>query len=401
MSSIIVIFIAVALLAWRFALLTGALRRARLGEAQLRLLAECGGEIGWIVAAESGQLLFISPAAAKLFGYAGAQQAALLQALAATLAGDLPQRMAALAGGDETQRQLNRELEQAHADGHAIPLEVTSTLVHDPRGTLLLVGTLRDVSALREQQKAQKKFASMISHEFRTPLATIDGAIQRLEMTADNVDDATRKRYRKIQTAVDRLLGMINEYLSPERMASIGRARQPNEVAPQQLLDTAANAANLAPRPVSIQVSGLPAYIRCDPEGMRLTLQILLENANKYSPPGTPIELVGRAAAEGGIEFLVIDHGPGLHEDEMGRVFEKFFRGRDVAALAGSGLGLYMARAVLEVHGGTVTVQNAAAGGAVFRIWLPITADSGKTLASSESNSDNSSTQDAFGDAHQ
>lgn len=397
MSSIIVIFLGIALLAWRFALLTSALRRARLGEAQLRLLAEQGGALGWIADARSGRLIFISPGVATLLGVSEADHPDKLQALATTLAGDLPQRVEALAAGDESQRQVSREIDQAHHDGTAIPLEIHSTLARDAGGTLLLVGTLRDISATRAQQLAQKKFASMISHEFRTPLATIDGAVQRLEMTADNVDENTRKRYRKIQMAVDRLLGMINEYLSPERMASIGRTKRADEAAPLDLLQTAAAAAKLEPRVITVQVRGLPALIRCDPEGMRLSLQILLENAGKYTPAGTPIELIGRPAEEGGIEFLVVDHGAGLHDDEIARLFDKGYRGRDAGDQPGSGLGLYMARAVLEVHGGTVTAQNGADGGAVFRIWLPIAADPGKNLASKESSSDNSQTQDASG----
>jgi signal transduction histidine kinase len=83
----------------------------------------------------------------------------------------------------------------------------------------------------------------MLSHEFRTPLSTIDGAVQRLEMTGAHHDEGTRKRYRKIQTAVDRMLAMLDEYLSPERMASIGRERQPNEINPATLLQAAAEQA--------------------------------------------------------------------------------------------------------------------------------------------------------------
>jgi hypothetical protein len=88
---------------------------------------------------------------------------------------------------------------------------------------------VRDLSARRERERQQKRFASMLSHEFRTPLSTIDGAVQRLEMTGAHHDEGTRKRYRKIQAAVDRMLAMLDEYLSPDRMASIGRTRQPTK----------------------------------------------------------------------------------------------------------------------------------------------------------------------------
>ena len=106
---------------------------------------------------------------------------------------------------------------------------------------------VEEVEAERQALAAQqKKFASMLSHEFRTPLATIDGAIQRLVSTSKDADEATRKRYVKIQTAVDRLLAMIADYLSPERMAAIGRERAADGIAPLALLHTHASVFNSA-----------------------------------------------------------------------------------------------------------------------------------------------------------
>lgn len=406
---LLVAALGLAVLGWRLAALKAALLAARQSEARLRLLADHGGQIGWMVdaaspwRAASERLLYLSPAAGVLLGHGDGLPAGVRDDLLALLAGDLAQRIAGLAEGEATVQQT-RECDLPHQDGSLVPVQLLSTLLRDAAGQpTLLVGSLRDIRARREQELAQKKFASMISHEFRSPLATIDGAIQRLEMTAGQAgaDEATRKRYRKIQVAVDRLLGMINDYLSPERMASIGRKRQPNEAAPQELLDSAVAAARLTGRAVSVQVSSLPALIRCDPEGMRLSLQVLLENADKYTPAGTPVELSAAMAAGGGLEWLIADHGPGVREDEIVRLFDKGFRGRDASGIPGSGLGLYMARAVLEVHGGTLSVQNRPSGGAVFRIWLPIAADSGKTLASNDCNSDNSSTQAAVGIAAQ
>jgi signal transduction histidine kinase len=221
-------------------------------------------------------------------------------------------------------------------------------------------------------EQERKKFASMVSHEFRAPLATIDGVIQMLEMRAGDADEATRKRYRKIGTAVDRLMAMLDEYLSPERLASIGSTRQENEAAPLVLLDEAAAQARTPGRPITVQARGLPAKMRCDPAGLRLCLQILLDNALKYAPAGSAIELHGQPASGGGIELLVLDDGPGIDADELPRIFDKGVRGSNVGMQAGSGLGLYMARSVIEHHGGVLTAENRAGGGAAFRIWLPI-----------------------------
>jgi signal transduction histidine kinase len=241
---------------------------------------------------------------------------------------------------------------------------------------------VEEVAAERSELAAQqKKFASMLSHEFRTPLSTIDGAVQRLEMTGAHHDEGTRKRYRKIQTAVDRMLAMLDEYLSPDRMASIGRERQPNEIDPAALLESAAGQARSRRSQVSVRAEGLPQWMRCDPAGIRLCLEILIDNAIKYTQTDSQLELLGKMAMEGGVELLVRDHGAGLPEAELARVFDKSFRGSNAAGIPGSGLGLYMARSIVDVHGGTITARNVSESGTEFRIWLPVAADAGKSLA--------------------
>ena len=328
-------------------------------------------DVHWMLDCDSGELLYISPSVERVFGYDRQHS----QQVAARMLAELPARLEAFTAGDGSQRHRVREAEFVGRDGAAIPVEIESTLVPDPAsGALRLVGTVRDIRDKVERERQQKKFASMVSHEFRTPLSTIDGAIQRLEMTSANADEATKKRYRKIQTAVDRMLELLNEYLSPERLASIGRKRQADEISPVALLVTAAEAARSRRANITVQVANLPQWLRCDPQGMRLCLDILLDNAVKYTHDNIAIELRAGKAAEGGVEFQVIDRGTHIPEGELGRLFERGFRGSAAAGQPGSGLGLYMAKAVVEVHGGTLSVENLPESGKKFRIWLPIAA---------------------------
>ncbi|NGZ83237.1 PAS domain-containing sensor histidine kinase [Duganella aceris] len=367
--------------------LQAALAASQANEERYRLLLEHSGEISWMADCAGLKLTWLSPAAERQFGYTldGAQ------ALAAGLLKDVPARLARYAGGDLSRHRLLRETELPHSDGRAVPVEIESTLILDAAGVPSnVVGVVRDLSARRELAAQQKKFASMLSHEFRTPLSTIDGAVQRLEMTGAHHDEGTRKRYRKIQTAVDRMLAMLDEYLSPDRMASIGRERQPDEIDPAALLDKAAEQARGRRARVSARSVGLPQWMRCDPAGIRLCLEILIDNAIKYTDADSPIELIGKMATEGGVELLVRDHGAGVPEAELAHVFDKSFRGSNAVGIAGSGLGLYMARAIADVHGGTVTARNVSESGTEFRIWLPISANAGKSLAQVSSNSDNS-----------
>lgn len=364
------------------------------GAALCRQILDHSSDVHWLLDCASGRLLYLSPAAERRYGYGQAQA----QALADRLAAELPARLARYAGGDRSRLRLRRELA---LDGAAGPLrlEIESTLVTDDAGRAVsLAGVVRDASERHAWLQQQKKFASMLSHEFRTPLATIDGAVQRLEMTGGQHDEPTRKRYRKIQSAVDRLLALLDEYLSPDRLASIGRQRQPNEVAPLALLETAAEQARPRRAAITVQAAGLPPWLRCDPAGMRLCLDLLVDNAIKYTSDNVAIELLGGPAAEGGVEFRVRDHGAPIADDELPKLFDKGYRGRAAAGVAGSGLGLYMARAVVEVHGGTLTVENAAESGKIFRIWLPIPSDAGKSLAQPDSNRDNSLTQASASD---
>ena len=362
------------LMALRFVQLRRALLHARAGEAQFRLLAEHGRDAAFLLDATTLELLYISPAAQGLTGH----DLPALREQAARLAADVPARLQRWHDGDASRLTLLREVELPHADGHLLALEIHSAIVPAAaamgRG-ITVVGSVRDVSAAQaqeaEREKEQKRFASMLSHEFRTPLATIDGAIQRLVSTSKDADEATRKRYVKIQTAVDRLLAMIADYLSPERMAAIGRERAADGIAPLALLQQAAATVPASHR-VQLELDeDLPARLRCDVPGMALCLKILLDNAVKFSAPGSSITLSAKLVPEGGVALCVRDAGPGLREEELAQLFEKGSRG-SYATHPGAGLGLYMARAVVEVHGGSLQGHNLPEGGALFRIWLPL-----------------------------
>ena len=245
-------------------------------------------------------------------------------------------------------------------------------------------------------QLEYQRFTAMLSHEFRTPLATIDGVIQSLEMTADDASEATRQRYRKMGSALARLLALVDDYLSPQRMASIGRKPADNHIAAQALLEGALAQVDGSRHRITLQMEELPVaptLLRCEPDAMRMCLQVLLDNAVNYAPPGGNIELIGRLAPQGGIEIVVQDDGPGVAAQDWPHVFDKFFRGSNAGAHAGSGLGLYIAKSMVEAQGGTLTLQKSLAGGAAFVIWLPAGIATGKFLASVACNSDNSVAQ--------
>ncbi len=353
---------------------------------QFRAIAELNGDVAWIVRADSGLPAYISPSVHSLLGYdmddfvehcRGKDSSSPLFPLCAGLAA----RLQRFADGDLSRKHLRRAFDQPHRDGHLVPIEVVSTILVDEQGAATaVVGTMRDVSEQRQRSEQQRRFASMLNHEFRTPLSTIDGAIQRLEVTGAGADEATRGRYRKIQVAVDRLIGMMDNYLSPERMGEVGITRPAAAVSPSALLEEAAAMVRAAGREPLIDIGELPAQVRCQPSGLRLALKVLVDNALTYSPAERPIRLSGQHA-DGGIVLRVRDGGKGVPDAELRKIFNKAYRGTNAVG-EGSGLGLYMARSVIEVHGGNINVQNVAPFGAEFEIWLPAQGGGGKSVAS-------------------
>ncbi|WP_109370476.1 MULTISPECIES: PAS domain-containing sensor histidine kinase [unclassified Massilia] len=358
-----------------------------------RAIAELGGDLVFIIDCTSGLPVYISPHVNEMLGYGASdvhdQFATNRESPLAPLCTGLQERLRRFAAGDGSRLRVVREFELLRPDGREVPLEVISTLLLDQAGRAqALAGYVRDQSARRAREREQKRFASMLNHEFRTPLSTIDGAIQRLEATNAGADEATRQRHRKIANATDRLIAMLDDYLSPERMAALGRQRQPNTVAPRLLLEELVAQARVAGRPVQLQADELPALLRGEPAGLRLALKILLDNALRYTPAGSALTVLGQRAGNG-VVLALRDAGPGVPPADLPRVFDKGYRGSNAAGLPGSGLGLYMARSVVEVHGGTLDHVAAPGGGAEFRLCLPVQDAPGKGLASSETSSDN------------
>ena len=116
---------------------------------------------------------------------------------------------------------------------------------------------------------------------------------------------------------------------------------------------------------------GIPE-VEADPEMVELAIRQLIGNANKYSPPETVIE-VRATCTDGFIEVQVRDHGAGVRDDEIESIFDRFYRGKKVKeAIAGTGMGLSIARDIVKAHGGTMWAANPADGGACFFLTLPV-----------------------------
>jgi two-component system sensor histidine kinase KdpD len=225
-----------------------------------------------------------------------------------------------------------------------------------------------------ESERVRNSLLSAISHDLRTPLATIIGAASSLVEQESRLEAATRiDLARAILDEARRMTRLVNNILDMARLEG-GAVRLDRQWYPLEEI-VGGVLARLKPRLAGHQVQvELPAdlpWVLADAVLIEQVLENLIENAVKYTAPGTSIVL-SAAARETELEVAVADHGPGLPPGDEKRVFEKFYRVRAEGSQSGVGLGLTICRAIVEAHGGRIWAETRPRGGAVFRFALPL-----------------------------
>lgn len=233
-----------------------------------------------------------------------------------------------------------------------------------------------NVSRLADMIERRSEFVATLVHDLKAPLTSILGYARLLSTGKDGLGpDGQRKAMLRIQLASEDLLDMINEVLRSASFEATEPVR-PEPVDLEQFLGDAVEAAqSLAtgrdgdPRPMHVQVTET-AQVRTDPGALRSVLQNLLENAIKYSPAGSPIEI--EAGVRGGALHLAVrDHGRGIAAEDHEVIFERFRRQRPGEQTEGVGLGLYIVRSLVLAQGGAIEVDSTPGEGATFRVTLP------------------------------
>jgi signal transduction histidine kinase len=225
----------------------------------------------------------------------------------------------------------------------------------------------------RLAMKQQREFLSTVSHELRTPVAIIDTIAQNLILTSgDQSDSLTKTRFDNIAKCTGRLTSVLDDFLDESRFELIHQKLNLTSCNPTQLLLDAAHAANVFAHGNDIRVDsdGLPERVVCDRDLMRLVLRTLADNAVKYTTPGTDICLQGGTNAKG-TWFEISDKGNGLSKEDLGRLFEKGFRGQNAEGKPGTGYGLALAKNAIDKHGGTISASSELGHGTKFTIHLP------------------------------
>jgi two-component system sensor histidine kinase KdpD len=225
-----------------------------------------------------------------------------------------------------------------------------------------------------ESERLRSSLLSAVSHDLRTPLAAITGAASSLLEGDTALDTPTRRELlQTIYEEADWLNRLVSNLLQVTRLESgavqVHKEWQPLEEvvgAALMRLDT-----RLRTRPLTTNLPGDLPLIPLDSVLIEQVLINLLDNALKYTPPGSPITL-SAWPTDGTVTVEVADRGPGLQPGDEQHVFEKFYRLPHPGERSGAGLGLTICRAIVEAHGGRIWAENRPDGGATFRFTLPV-----------------------------
>ena len=225
-----------------------------------------------------------------------------------------------------------------------------------------------------EQQEIRNLMLSSISHDLRTPMTAIIGSAQSLREQGDRLDrDTGRQLIEGIVVEAERMSGLLNNILEMSWLDSgaIAINRSWNDIDELVGVTVKSLAARLAGHPLRVAVAANMPLVECDAGLICQVIANLLENACKYTPPESAIQVEGTFGG-GRICVGVLDSGPGLPAGAEEKVFEKFYQANPEGPDAGIGLGLAICRTILILHGGGISAENRVAGGAGFWFWLPL-----------------------------
>jgi len=241
---------------------------------------------------------------------------------------------------------------------------------------LALNSMLAQIEAAFEERRASedrlRRFVADASHELRTPLTSIRGYSELFRRGAGARPEDLAKSMRRIEAEASRMGVLVDDLLLLARLDQ-GRPleREPVDVA-KVATDAVDGARAIDPsRPIDLQVNGVASVIG-DEGRLRQVIDNLLDNARVHTPPGTPVGVRVSSQADE-VLLSVTDNGPGLPPEAADRVFERFYRGDPARSreTGGAGLGLSIVSAIVEAHGGTVTVSSPDGTGATFEVRLP------------------------------
>lgn len=238
-----------------------------------------------------------------------------------------------------------------------------------------LTSRVRNAQVQERVEKLQKALLNSISHELRTPLVSIVGTLSSLQEKDMDLDDAARRNLIELaREEADKLNRLVTNLLDVSRLEagamklSLQLTDLPDVVSAtiEEVNKRYRNAGR-----ISVNMPPDLPLVSVDFALMAQVLNNILDNAIKYSPPVSPIDISARLVREN-VEIEVSDRGAGIPPQELTRVFDKFYRVHRPDMVTGTGLGLSICKGIIEAHGGNITAENRMGGGTTIRVSLPL-----------------------------
>lgn len=259
--------------------------------------------------------------------------------------------------------------------GVPLPVGITYAALLSDEGNLLnIIATVRDITRFREAEEVKSTFISVISHELKTPVALIKGYVGTLRREDANWDrEIVKDSLAVIEEEADRLTGLIENLLDASRLQAGGLTINSSDVSLNILADRVAKRLQTQSSVHNIVVDFAENFpsVMGDETRLEQVLTNLVSNGIKYSPQGGEIRISGQVRPTQVI-ICVSDQGPGVAPDDIPHIFDRFYRASIAKRTTkGAGLGLYLARAVIEAHGGRIWVDPQPGTGARICFSIP------------------------------
>jgi len=283
-----------------------------------------------------------------------------------------PIERAVSGGGFEGGREL---IVRQPGGGQEVPVLVNAAPIRDPAGRLSgVIAVYQDITHLREIDRLRDDFINTVSHELRTPTTTVRGGALTLLRRGNQLDDAVKQQLLKdMAEEAERLYHLVEDLLGLQRVQA-GMQLQTEPIIPHRFVNNViiAMGGRVGNHALEINVPPDLPLIDADPTCLEQVLRNLIENAVKFSPKGRLIEIA--AGLDGrNVVFSVLDRGSGIPAADMDRVFEPFYKTAEAlrTGAQGAGLGLTVARRLVEIQGGHIWAEARPDGGTAFRFTLP------------------------------
>jgi PAS domain S-box-containing protein len=342
------------------------------------ILTSSGNAIMFVDAAS--QQVQENPAAVRLFGHPfvpGKGQEQYLPQLRRPdgqpiTFDELPTRRAL-----QEQANVQEELLVVQPDGERVPVVDSSAVVRTGEGQVIgAVALIQDISPLKEIERQREEWTSVVAHDLRQPVTVIVGYAMRLLRKEVTLPSEERHRIEHILAAAENLNRLIADLLDVSRIESrrLVLQRQPTDLPPLVAAVVERTSAALSGRGQSFHVNvvGTISSVMADPPRIEQVLGNLLSNAAKYGDPDSEITIDMRQQDREAV-VVVTNRGPGIPADEVVNVFTRFYRTRQarVGGAEGLGLGLYIAKGIVEAHHGQIVVESIPGRTTSFSFSLP------------------------------